>query len=170
MRKIKNLYIRYTFIENKERRVTCLFAFSISIPSRRSQEWLPSSRMVQFRDTDCPSVTLIIEMELFAIITTTTKYWTKVSKYILNLPRHYSPQISSLLTWMGQNFFLLYYILDTNLKDEIIFGWQRFNLPGSNKKNPNSHGNSQLFSSRKMKFKEVKHELLDSESFFILKV
>ena len=41
MRKIKNVYIRYTFIENKERRVTCLFAFSISIPSRRSQVRLP---------------------------------------------------------------------------------------------------------------------------------
>ena len=118
MRKIKNVYIRYTFIENKERRVTFLFAFSISIPSRRSQEWLPSSRMVQFRDTDCPSVTLIIEMELFAIITTTTKYWTKVSKYILNLPRHYSPQISSLLTWMGQNFFyfIIFWILTWRMK------------------------------------------------------
>ena len=118
MRKIKNVYIRYTFIENKERRVTCLFAFSISIPSRRSQEWLPSSRIVQFRDTDCPSVTLIIEIELFAIITTTTKYWTKVSKYILNLSRHYSPQISSLLTWMGQNFFyfIIFWILTWRMK------------------------------------------------------
>ena len=164
MRKIKNVYIRYAFIENKERRVTCLF---LTFPGTTS---IVTSIVTYGAVPSCPSVTLIIEMELFAIITTTTKYWTKVSKYILNLPRHYSPQISSLLTWMGQNFFLLYYILDTNLKDEIIFGWQRFNLPGSNKKNRNSHGNSQLFSRRKMKFKEVKHELLDSESFFILKV
>ena len=118
MRKIKNVYIRYTFIENKERRVTFLFAFSISIPSRRSQVWLPSSRMVQFRDTDCLSVTLIIDMELFAIITTTTKYWTKVSKYILNSPRHYSPQISSFLTLMSQNFFhfIIFLILTWRMK------------------------------------------------------
>ena len=118
MRKIKNVYIRYTFIENKERRVTFLFAFSISIPSRRSQVWLPSSRVVQFRDTDCLSVTLIIDMELFAIITTKTKYWTKVSKYILNSPRHYSPQISSFLTSMSQNFFhfIIFLILTWRMK------------------------------------------------------